>query len=307
MTMNRRDALFLIASGATSLLTLGVAVNRKRRKSSPPLNEPIKPQVEPQEVKPPAVQPEVHKDYEPNWTSFAPLRQVKERGEVWSDIESHIQAGHVYRGDNPITSVHETTHGINSNLRQVYSRAGKTVEHEGRALFCSLSGINAFYVLQNRAAIILEPSTTVSAAAAAVPKSLQARTFNLYMVQQARSWNDTPLYVFDEWVAYTNGSACRVDLRMADRADTVESMFHFNVYAVCVAMVSRSDDPQVKGFIGWNLKRSMELYDQNKSLGGVEPAANYWEKFKTASDAETLRQFIRVYLGPEWVQRTLGI
>lgn len=282
----------------------GVAAYRKKHHpiSLPPIEPPQQPE-EPE--RPPQKLPQ-EMTYEPRWTHFASIRQAKERGLVWSDVESHIHAGHIYKSSEPVNSVHETTHGINSNLRQGMSRKGEMVEHDGQPLFCSFSGVNAFYVLENRSMVLQEPASTVSAAARLVPRSLQARTFNLYMVQQAKSWNNSPLYVFDEWTAYMNGSACRADLKLSSRADTVASMFHFNVYASCVAWASKTTDTDIRDFLGWGLARSMELYRQNQEVGGVEEAEAYWKQAQTASDAEEWRQFIRDYLSAQWSQRFLG-
>ena len=154
------------------------------------------------------------------------------------------------------------------------------------------------------AAVIVEPPTTIRAAAAKVPQSLRGGVYNLYMVQQAGSWNDTPLYIFDEWVAYTNGSEVRKDLGITGRAETVTYMMEFNVYSMSLAMVVKEkggyDDTQFKAFLMWNMERSVKIYNS-------EPEATaYLNKLRTNGDAENLRAFARSYFGAEWCKEILG-
>ena len=202
-----------------------------------------------------------------------------------------MPAGHIYKDSDKITWGHETSHGIHSKLRMKF-REGKK--------------INGFYVLNNRAVIIEEPRTTIQAAARLVPRTLRGGVYQLYMVSQARSSGDTPLYVFDEWVAYANGAAVRRDLNIQSRQETCQYMLEFNVYSICVAKAANTNDPQFKNFLMWHLDRSMKLYEANKSLGDTSRTTAYWEKVKTSSDAESFRQYTRQYLGAEWTKEVLG-
>jgi len=158
----------------------------------------------------------------------------------------------------------------------------------------------------NKAAIINEPNTTISAAARLVPQSLRGEVYNLYMVQQASSWGDTPLYVLDEAVAYTNGSAVRADLSIKNRGETVQYMLEFNVYSICVSQASKSKDPQFKNFLRWHLERTMKLYHTNSKIGDISGAKSYLAKTRTNQDAEGFRSFTRRYFGKEWTKQVLG-
>lgn len=227
----------------------------------------------------------------PEFVDCPPLRSVSDLGKVLSDIESHMPAGHIYRDSDRITWGHETTHGINSRLRTSHRQAGR---------------INGFYVLENKAVIIKEPNTTISAAARLVPSSLRGSVYNLYMVSQARSWNETPLYVFDEWVAYGNGSAVRADLNIQKRQESVQYMLEFNNYSIAVAMAARTDDIQFKHFVMWNLERTMKIYEANKGIGDLSKSEAYLEKTRNSSDAEQFREFARNYFGADWTKKVLG-
>jgi hypothetical protein len=259
-------------------------------------------------------EPPTEQKTEPKWEIYKPIQSPdKSLGKVLSDIESHMPAHNIYKDNDPITSSHEQCHGLNSNLRQKFGRDVMEVMlddylPEVKVFKCINDGerINAFYCLEDRAAIIIEPRIMISDVVKLLPPSLHGDVYNLYLVQQAASWGDTPLYIFDEWTAYTSGSACRADLGIQSRAETVQYMMEFDVYAVALAMAVKQkdttyDDQQFKAFLMWNVERSMSIYR------GEEGAANYLQKFRNSSDAEALRDFGRKYFGAEWCKKVFGI
>lgn len=278
-------------------LFLGIAFygqHQKQKVRVHPYQSPYQQPQRPEPVQPPAPEPEPPAPTPlPEFIHCAPIQSVNNLGKVLSDIESHMPAGHIYRDSDKITWGHETTHGIHSRVRNKHQRHDR-----GR--------INAFYVLEDRAVIIQEPKTTISEAARLVPRSLRGGVFDLYMVRQRRDWNDTPLYVFDEWVAYGNGAAVRADLNIQSRDETVLYMLEFNNYAIAVAMAARTNDQQFKRFLMWNLERSMHIYQTNRNIGDNSRSSSYLEKTRTAQDAEELRQFARSYFGEKWTKRVLG-
>jgi hypothetical protein len=115
-------------------------------------------------------------------------------GTALTDIAQHLPLsyGDTYWDSDLMTAGHETTHGINSELRNNYNKTGKQA--------------NGFYVLDDQAAIIVDPKIRKSAVAAYVPTSLRGDRYSTYVTGQTE-WDDTPTYLFDEWVAYTNQSA----------------------------------------------------------------------------------------------------
>lgn len=296
----------------TNFALIGGVVYKKKHPQTTPLVEvkpdPVSPLTPPKEPPP---QPKI----EPKFESYPAIRNITNLGKVLSDIEGHMPAGHIYKDNDKITWAHETTHGINSNIRQKFASryADGTLYgewrplHTGRLVFKSYGKINGFYVLEDRACVIQEPNTTIQAAAKLVPSSLRGGVYNLYMIQQAASWGDTPLYVFDEWTAYTNGAACRLDLGIKERSETVLFALEFNVYALSVAMASKSEDEQFKSYLKWNIERAMKLYEDSKSLGGYEAQDAYLAKMRTSSDADFLRKFTKTYFGEEWAIKVLGI
>lgn len=261
--------------------------------SEPASNQALPSEI-PQEIIP--VAPEIpkieEKEIEPEWQISEPLRNVQNLGKVLSDIESQMPAGHIYKDSDKITWGHETTHGINSRLRQKH--------HQTNAR------INCFYALDKKFVILQEPKCLIQRVSQIVPASLKGDTFQLYLVKSLKDWNDTPLYLCDEWIAYTNGSEVRQDLQIESRAETVQYMFEFNVYVLSMVRTAKASDPNyddtnLKKFVQWNLARSRKLF---KGEAGAEA---YWKKFQTNSDAEELRKFTREYLGAAWCQRVLDI
>jgi hypothetical protein len=154
------------------------------------------------------------------WVDIKPVRTVSMGGSL-GDIESHLPAGHHYSDPDKVTNGHECFHGIAARIR-----------NENRA-------DNGFYQFNNRAFICPSPRLTLREVAAAVPQSKRGRIFQLYMVQSARDWNDTPLYVLDECSAYVAGSIVGLELGMKDRSlysfDNACETWHYSRVAARMA------------------------------------------------------------------------
>ena len=263
---------------------------------------------------------------EPKFTSWSPVRKVTNSslGKVLQDIDSHMPAGHQYSDGNKVTWSHETTHGINANIRN---------ENQ------SLGNINGFYCLQDRACIIQEPKTTIQKMSHTIPKALRGPSYDLYLVTQTKDWNDRPLYLFDEWIAYTNGSETGRELNHQGWWYELLQAHNFNVYCMYLAMHVKQvcpeyDDAQMKAFMMWNVERTFHLarpfdpmpvslpkpfpvakkhihpYIVPQRYGSdaspVKEAMDYVLKVQTLSEAESLRTFARNYFGNEWCKRIYG-
>lgn len=188
----------------------------------------------------------------------APIKQIPpgRLSKTLADIESHMPDGHIYRDSDVGTWAHETTHGINSRLRQAVG-----------------SGIECYYCLDDKVWVLRRPRTTLSRVAAAVPANLRGSQFSLYFVQQLASWNDHPLYVMDEWTAYIHGamtlheyygnSTSGPDGRSIPH-DT-NSAVQFIAYASAMLRVVEHDDPsypdmqKLKDCVSYNIDRTMAL------------------------------------------------
>lgn len=218
----------------------------------------------------------------PTFTTYHPIRNVGDLGPVVTDIESHLHAGHPYRDNDKITHTHEGTHGINSDLR---NRFGKP----------------CFYVLENRfVQIQREPRTTIGEVAKLVPVLLRGTVYRSYLVESRRYWEHQPSFLWDEFVAYANGSECRRQNTIHARSETVKYMLEFVIYSTCVPWAAKSDDPQIRAFLMWQIERSLRI----AKASGVQSV--YLVHLRVASNAAKLRQFMRDYYGAKWTLKTLG-
>lgn len=194
---------------------------------------------------------EILKAPEPTWVKWPKVREVNNLGKVLNDIDSHMPAGHQYRDANKITWAHETTHGINANVRNKYYQP-------------NVPRVNAFYVLEDRAAVISEPPITIAQMADMVPDDLRGPSYHLYLVQQRRDWNDQPLYLMDEWTAYTNGTECGRELNAQGWDFELLQAQNFNVYCLYLAKAIKErcpnyDDKEFKAYLMWNMARVFRL------------------------------------------------
>ncbi len=228
-------------------------------------------------------------------------------GSALTDIANHLPASYGSTYDDPdlVTFGHETSHGIHAHLRNYQNNTG------ARA--------NAFYVLGDKAALVKEPDIRKSEVVPYVPASLRDFRFGTY-VSGAPSWDDTPLYIWDEWNAYVNGAevgVSRVEEGLWSEGWRDQSgNFEFVVYAMAVAHAVSELDPtyfeehlQFREFLQWNTERAMALFEKHQSMSEFtsQSVGSYFTKFQTAADAEGLRQFIRDTFGAAWASQLLGI
>jgi len=242
---------------------------------------------------------------EPRWLQVPVRRAVTTGlGAVLDDVDSRLPAtglvsSATYRSTDPVTWVHEATHGVNSLVR------------------LSLPGDahNAAYCLGGRAAVMREPRpVTVRDSARYVPVALRGKsTYSMYMSQQ-RAWNNDPLYILDEWSAYTNGAAQYLqDVRAGRQSNSVSDltyMAHFAIYSLCTAIaveqaqrrgVLQYDDTQMKAYIQWQWNRMMNLFADGQPFTRMWNPIDYYRIFAVEAPGATLRKWARQYFGPAWV------
>lgn len=268
---------------------------------------------------------------EPRWGKWQRLREVSDPkfGVILGDIESHLPKGHQYSDTNKMTWAHESTHGINANIRNRYFKNTK-------------DNFNGLYVLQDRSLVLKEPNVTISDVAKEIPDDLRGPSYRLYLNEQALAWGDRPLYLMDEWVAYTNGAEAGKELNVKGWYYELLQAHNFNIYCLTLAMVvnrdlSDYDDTEFKKFLMWNTDRvfrisipsdktrvdlgfppngavnvsnghicphqRLEDYGSEVNLRMVE---DYLDKVRKSQDAEKLRKFAKDYLGDEWCRRIYG-
>lgn len=226
-----------------------------------------------------------------------------------TDIVQHLPAMYGSQYDYPsdrITWAHETTHGINSHIRNYLNVTGKPA--------------NGFYVMRDRFALVVEPNAKLAQVGPMVPASLRGSRYQTYLVDQVNGWNDVPTYVLDEWVSYTNGSEVGVELATSGSwttwRDGVAGTLEFTIYALAFAAAVEAADPtyfkgylQFREFIAWNAERAMGLYKKGAAMPvfAWAPSDAYYAAWRTSSDAKQLRNFARRWLGGAYATAVLGI
>ena len=226
-------------------------------------------------------------------------------GTVLTDIAQHLpySYGSMYWDSDLVTAGHETTHGINSDVRNYHSGTSRRA--------------NGFYVLEGRGVIVIEPDIRKSDANRFVPSILHASRWDLYMAGSA-SWDDTPTYIFDEWIAYTNGGAVGVDLVRSGLwtygwRDGVAGQLEFTIYAIAVAMAVEAGDPdywdsadgdQFRELVAWNARRAMRIFREGAVMPDFQydEYDTYYENMRTHRDAAPIRDFVRRVWGDALVR-----
>lgn len=235
-------------------------------------------------------------------------------GSVLEDIVQHLPSsyqgsslgyGNTYYESDQGTWAHETTHGIHAHLRNYFS-----TNPSGRRQ-------NGFYLLKDQYIIVDEPPIRKSAVGQNIPPSLRKIRFGLYVSGQM-AWDDTPLYIWDEWIAYINGAETRVENRGSGlsegiKEDTIYAAIEMSVYAIGVAIAAQNQDntylashPQFTNALGCNLERAFSVYSRGIQIPAYDWDPSLLESLRSGSEAEPIRGFVRQFLGSSWARSTLG-
>lgn len=168
-------------------------------------------------------------------------------------------------GGGPVTSAHENTHGVNSKLRQRY-------------------GGNCYFISREKS-FVKFAKTPPSVRLRQVANRCKHRggIFNLYMVQSLQWWDDTPLYPFDEWSAYMNGSYTQLFIS-SDRGTSDHSigcmleMGYYSYVATECIPDSWQDKNELKKFWNWMARRSISLSGECRKRGMYGTKHRKWRE-----------------------------
>ena len=220
---------------------------------------------------------------EPMWLEIKPVKNADSSlGPVLSDIESHMPDPNQYRDPRKVTWAHETTHGINSIIRNMKP------------------GTNGFYVLKNRGFSVVEPTNyKLSDVAAAIPTPIRGMSYKLYLKDQQRYWQDNPTYPCDEWSAYTNGLNTALSFTGGDGvfSDTLQ-MMEFMGYGLVLATMINNE--QFRLFVYWQAARNISLANEAKKMpnlwsGDIDKLIQTWR----GSDLNSIKDQLKKIYGKE--------
>jgi hypothetical protein len=316
-----------------------------QKKHNQIVTPPISPRVGPPVVDtPPPSQPPTETYPLPTFVDFPAVRQANKGGKILSDIISHLPAGNIYEDADLATSGHESTHGINSAIRQKFQ------------------GMDGYYCLENRAVTLKKPPLRLTTVAQSVPRALRGDVYKLYFVDQVRYWDDDALYCLDEFDAYTHGTMVGIENNL-NRGESGQYMAEFAVYALCLAKATHSanseihqtgmvivpptivekeksrvvegpkgpeimhptasepefhegevvtaqyDDQSFKAYLRWQIERVAGVIQQTQGTNMQSAkAAQVLNTLRASTDPDVaaLREFTKSYLSPSWTQRVLG-
>lgn len=151
---------------------------------------------------------------------------------ILDDLKAHTND--VFASADIVTKVHETLHGVNSDIRNKYHSPG-------------------FYVLQDKALLLDEPACKLSDVARAVPIGERGPNFSLYLIRMQNYWENQPTYVLDEWSAYRAGYLCAKETGVREE-DAYNHLVEFTRYAEALIRVA----PEVRPFL--------EYFEDNRGL-----------------------------------------
>ncbi len=163
--------------------------------------------------------------------------------------------------------------------------------------FLRRPGWAGFYLLGGRGILVKEPGVEIRDVALGVPLSWRGEVFDYYLGRQG-GWRGMPLYICDEWLAYTHGSMVRRDLGIKRRGETVDFMVEFTGYSLVLAKVVKEkcpgyDSVALKAFLKFNLVRVVGLGGDLKLI-------------RESVDGAGVREFCRDYFGVGWCKEVMG-
>jgi hypothetical protein len=231
------------------------------------------------------------------------------QGAALEDIVQHLPDDQVdyYCDPDLVTCAHEVSHGIHAHLRNYFN------PNDARS--------NAFYILSDRACFVVEPGILKHEATPFVPQSLREFRFGTYVSGQS-AWDDTPLYLWDEWNAYINGGEAALD--MADAGQWNEGwrdqsgVIEFVAYGVAVAMAVSENDPgyllsdegeQFKNMLAYFVERSLEMHRRFAAMSDFQSQTSddLYEGLRSNSDAAEMRQFLADMFGAAFRDEVLAL
>jgi hypothetical protein len=232
------------------------------------------------------------KEYVLNLLPVEKYRNLEPK-DIYTDVLNHSKMKPHGDQHGRYTNVHETAHGIHSELRKTYRLLLK-------------KSINVFYCLNGQCAVVENPNIKMRHVQRYVPEVLRSSRYKLYLVDQLIYWDDTPSYILDEWNCYVLGAECAVDdakrKRELEKTNAVSGSLEFSIYSVALCMAVKENDPifwennkQFKAFVKYNLLRAERVFNTGVSI----PEFHYKEQDRLQQtllnhpDAEPIREFLK--------------
>jgi hypothetical protein len=180
-----------------------------------------------------------------------PLRKpTPQKCDVLTDLYCRLENPHYWADPTEpgdlVTWAHEMNHGVSNRLH------ASTVKH-------------GIYVGNGNGIVLRHPEITIEQVANTVPKNQRGPIYKLYMVEQRKDWNKSPIYLLDEWNAYITGTIARRQLGWEKRSETEDFAREMERYCRVMLAVVKKRDPDypdlqhLSNFIDWQSDRFASL------------------------------------------------
>lgn len=196
----------------------------------------------------------------------------------FSDIKNRLENKTQYdKYINLSTRLHEQCHKVNNQLTN--SKRKSTMNY---TLF-------GFYCLNNLEFYLDSPKTTMQKTAFSIPLELRGSFYQSYLINYDKGWEAEPIYIIEEWVAYSNEvEGCPLDI--LDK-NAILATLELAIYSIPLLEFS---DQKLIEFYKWNVERTSKYY--------TEDSKNYMRKFYNSNFKNKL---IKIY-GEDWVKNHFG-
>lgn len=212
------------------------------------------------------------------FNNYPKLHSVSTIAGPLGDTLNHCSNYKYYRvPSSSITSTHELTHGINSQIRNKFNMPG-------------------FYCLEDREIHLPEATGHKSDCIKFIPADMRYGRFNLYVAGQ-KDWESSPLYLLDEWIAYINGAKCMVVMngKEGKSTDYIFGPIEFCTYGIATALAHPRQD--IDDLVRWMAVESEKVY--------LEGRTNYaWAQAdKCYAQLKARPEFAKFFSNPDvnWV------
>lgn len=241
----------------------------------------------------------------PKWIDFPQVQQVEQGNDLYCDIKNHCKGYQQYDDKDKVTGAHEMTHKCNSDIRNShnmsmggpmegrdfpvpYSPVIYNQQQEKWVQFPVGGRINGFYVGNSRGIVLLEPSIRKSDAIPFIPQNLRGFRFSTYVSGQ-QAWDDSPLYLLDEHVAYLNGSKSAISMKLPKSNRIIDGAVEFMAYTTGMLMAIKDSIPDaLSTFVNWLFTETMHNYqDLNATYGPYETQDKLLFNLKNNQDMVT--------------------
>lgn len=219
-------------------------------------------------------------------------RDIEDDCSVYRDVLSYSRQKPYGNNAGRHINIHETAHGIHSDLRNEYE---KIFKHK----------LNALYCLNGNIIILKESNITMRHVIKFVPEKLRSYRWNLYFEQQLAHWDDQPSYILDEWISYILGSKCAVEDHQKNiytqKSDAVSGCLDFSIYAVAFAMAVKKHDeeywkanPQFKEIIKYHLIQAEKTLSAGLDIEAFnsQPQDTLYNSLLYDESGSDIRQFL---------------